>query len=65
MPYSCAFGHANFQIHGSKHRCDVYLVVLDVQGWLDQYQEESMMPHIYASLQEHLLTARWWQHYHS
>ena len=21
-----------------------------VQGWLDQYQEESMMPHIYASL---------------
>ena len=23
---------------------------LDVQGWLDQYQEESMMPHIYASL---------------
>ena len=23
----------------------------DVQGWLDQYQEESMMPHIYASLQ--------------
>ena len=22
----------------------------DVQGWLDQYQEESMMPHIYASL---------------
>ena len=23
----------------------------DVQDWLDQYQEESMMPHIYASLQ--------------
>ena len=23
----------------------------DVQGWLDQYQKESMMPHIYASLQ--------------
>ena len=23
----------------------------DVQGWLDQYQEESMMPHIYTSLQ--------------
>ena len=22
----------------------------NVQGWLDQYQEESMMPHIYASL---------------
>ena len=22
----------------------------DVQGWLDQYQEESMMPHIYTSL---------------
>ena len=22
----------------------------DMQGWLDQYQEESMMPHIYASL---------------
>ena len=22
----------------------------DVQGWLDQYQEESMMPHIYNSL---------------
>ena len=22
----------------------------DVQGWLDQYQEERMMPHIYASL---------------
>ena len=21
-----------------------------MQGWLDQYQEESMMPHIYASL---------------
>ena len=26
----------------------------DVQGWLDQYQEESMMPHIYASLQGYL-----------
>ena len=23
----------------------------DMQGWLDQYQEGSMMPHIYASLQ--------------
>ena len=23
----------------------------DVQDWLDQYQEESMMPHIYSSLQ--------------
>ena len=23
----------------------------DMQGWLDQYQEESMMPHIYVSLQ--------------
>ena len=23
---------------------------LNVQGWLDQYQEESMMPHIYNSL---------------
>ena len=23
----------------------------DVQGWLDQYQEESMMPHIYGNLQ--------------
>ena len=23
---------------------------LDVQGWLDQYQEESIMPHIYSSL---------------
>ena len=22
----------------------------NVQGWLDQYQEESMMPHIYATL---------------
>ena len=22
----------------------------DMQGWLDQYQEESMMPHIYAGL---------------
>ena len=22
----------------------------DVQGWLDQYQKESIMPHIYASL---------------
>ena len=22
----------------------------DVQGWLDQYQEESMIPHIYTSL---------------
>ena len=22
-----------------------------MQGWLDQYQEESMMPHIYASYQ--------------
>ena len=29
----------------------------DVQGWLDQYQEESMMPHIYASLQGYL--GRW------
>ena len=26
----------------------------DVQGWLDQYQEESMMPHIYASLRGYL-----------
>ena len=24
----------------------------DVQGWLDQYQEESMMSHIYASLRD-------------
>ena len=23
----------------------------DMQGWLDQYQEESIMPHIYTSLQ--------------
>ena len=23
----------------------------NVQGWLDQYQEESMIPHIYTSLQ--------------
>ena len=23
----------------------------DMQGWLDQYQEESMMPHIYVSMQ--------------
>ena len=29
----------------------------DVQGLLDQYQEESMMPHIYASLQGYL--CRW------
>ena len=29
----------------------------DVQGWLDQYQEESMMPHIYASLRGYL--GRW------
>ena len=29
----------------------------DVQGWLDQYQEESMMPHIYASLWGYL--GRW------
>ena len=29
----------------------------DVQGWLDQYQEESMMPHIYASLQGY--PSRW------
>ena len=29
----------------------------DVQGWLDQYQEESMMPHIYASLSGYL--GRW------
>ena len=29
----------------------------DVQGWLDQYQEESMMPHIYASLQGYI--GRW------
>ena len=28
-----------------------------MQGWLDQYQEESMMPHIYASLQGYL--GRW------
>ena len=31
----------------------------DIQGWLDQYQEESMMPHIYASLQGYLVT---WVH---
>ena len=29
----------------------------DVQGWLDQYQEESMVPHIYISLQEY--PGRW------
>ena len=29
----------------------------DVQGWLDQYQEESIMPHIYGSLQEY--PGRW------
>ena len=29
----------------------------DVQGWLDQYQEESMMPHVYAILQGYL--SRW------
>ena len=29
----------------------------DVQGWLDQYQEESMMPHIYTSMQGYL--GRW------
>ena len=29
----------------------------DVQGWLDQYQEESMMPHIYSSLWGY--TSRW------
>ena len=28
-----------------------------MQGWLDQYQEESMMTHIYASLQGYL--GRW------
>ena len=28
-----------------------------IQGWLDQYQEESMMPHIYSSLQGYL--GRW------
>ena len=29
----------------------------DMQGWLDQYQEESMMPHIYTNLQGYL--GRW------
>ena len=29
----------------------------DMQGWMDQYQEESMMPHVYASLQRYL--GRW------
>ena len=29
----------------------------DLQGWVDQCQEESMMPHIYASLQGYL--GRW------
>ena len=29
----------------------------DIQGWLDQYQEESMMPHIYNSLREY--PSRW------
>ena len=29
----------------------------DVQGWLDQYQEESMMPHIYSSLRGY--SGRW------
>ena len=33
------------------------LLRFDVHGWLDQYQEESMMPHIYASLQGYL--GRW------
>ena len=39
----------------------------DVQGWLDQYQEESMMPHIYASLQGYLgaFSGGWQEHYHS
>ena len=31
----------------------------DVQGWLDQYQEESMMPHIYNSLRGY---PSWWVH---
>ena len=31
----------------------------DVQGWLDQYQEESMMPHIYNSLRRY---PGWWVH---
>ena len=29
----------------------------DIQGWLDQYQEESMMPHIYNSLRGY---PSWW-----
>ena len=29
----------------------------DVHGWLDQYQEEIMMPHIYASLRRY--PGRW------
>ena len=29
----------------------------DVQGWLDQYQEDSMMPHIYNSLRGY---PSWW-----
>ena len=29
----------------------------DVQGWLDQNQEESMMPHIYSSLRGY--PSRW------
>ena len=29
----------------------------DMQGWLDQYQEESLMPHIYSNLQGYL--GRW------
>ena len=31
----------------------------DVQGWLDQYQEESIMPHIYNSLRGY---PSWWVH---
>ena len=31
----------------------------DVQGWLDQYLEESMMPHIYNSLRGY---PGWWVH---
>ena len=41
------------------HNADVMYTLwrFDMQGWLDQYQEESMMPHIYTSLQGYL--GRW------
>ena len=47
MPHSHVLGHA------TDPNADVTYTfwMFDMQGWLDKYQEESLMPHMYANLQ--------------